>query len=278
VLLYYASERFLFRLAQTEWGDQLIVKGAIMLRAQGLPPGRPTRDIDFLARAEATPEAIADIVSECLSVEYLEDGVEFNHDAETSEIMVADRYPGIRVNLRGHLDTAKFKLVLDVGFDDAVVPDPGWVEYPVLLDAAAPRILAYAPVTGIAEKYEAIVNLGMDNSRLKDFYDMWFLAGARTFAGGDLADALGATFSHRATRLSDEPPLALTEAFWGSQERRAAWEAFVTRRRIDAPLSLEQVARDILLFVGPAAAAAARGESFDRDWLPGQGWKPSRTS
>lgn len=148
-VLYYAMERFPFRLSQTPWSDRLLVKGAVMLRVWDAAVARPTRDIDFLGRVDNTPEAIRGIVAECLAIQ-LDDGLAFEFEIHVVPITVEDRYPGVRVKVAGDLDGARFVLRLDIGIDDAVVPDPVWVDYPVLLDDEAPRILAYQPATAIA--------------------------------------------------------------------------------------------------------------------------------
>ena len=151
-VLYYAMERFLFRLSHTQWSDRLVLKGAVMLRVWDAAVARPTRDIDFLGRVDDTPQAIRDIVAECLAVP-LDDGLAFESEIRVVPITIEDRYPGVRVKVAGDLGGARFVLRLDVGIDDAVVPDPGWVDYPVLLHDEAPRILAYQPATAIAEKF-----------------------------------------------------------------------------------------------------------------------------
>ncbi len=222
VLQYFAIERFLYRLAQTEWADRLIVKGAIMLRAWGTPLGRPTRDIDFLGNIDNSPEAIERAVRECLAVEYPDDGLVFDRNVETGEINVMDRYPGVRVVVRGNLDGGTFKLQLDIGIDDAVVPDPEWVEYPTLLDLEAPRVLAYQPVTALAEKFETMVSRGLANSRLRDYYDLWLLPTLRTYEGTQVATAIGATFGHRGTDVPADVPVGLSSAFFGDPAKQAA--------------------------------------------------------
>jgi len=186
-VLYYAMERFLFRLSQTPWSDRLVVKGAVMLRVWDAPVARPTRDIDFLGRVDNSPEAIRSIVAECLAIQ-LDDGLAFESEIHVVPITVEDRYPGVRVKVAGDLGGARFVLRLDVGIDDAVVPDPGWVDYPVLLDDEAPRILAYQPATAIAEKFQAMIEIGLANSRMKDYHDIWMLSRTLEFDGQDLAD------------------------------------------------------------------------------------------
>lgn len=272
VLQYFATERFLYRLAQTEWADRLIVKGAIMLRAWGTPLGRPTRDIDFLGNIDNSPEAVEHAVQECLAVEYPDDGLVFDQNVETTEITVMDRYPGVRVVVRGNLDGGTLKLQLDIGIDDAVVPDPEWVEYPTLLDLEAPRVLAYQPVTALAEKFETIVSHGLANSRLRDYYDLWLLPTLRSYEGPEVSASLSATFNHRGTALPTDVPPGLSKAFFGEPANQAAWRAFLSNRRVEAPPDLEDVCEGIIAFVTPPAAAAASGSSFSSTWNPSSGW------
>jgi hypothetical protein len=272
VLQYFAIERFLYRLSKTEWGERLIVKGAIMLRAWGTPLGRPTRDIDFLGHIDNSSEAVERAVLECLAVEYPDDGLVFDPDVETVEINVGDRYPGVRVVVRGNLDRGTFKLQLDIGIDDAVVPDPEWVEYPTLLDLDAPRLLAYQPVTALAEKFETIVSRGLANSRLRDYYDLWLLPTLRAFEGPEITAAIEATFRHRGTTLPMEVPPGLSGAFFDAPETRAGWRSFLANRRVEAPSDLSDVCEAITAFIMPPAAAAAEGLSFSTTWDSSSGW------
>jgi hypothetical protein len=272
VLQYFAIERFLYRLSKTQWGERLIVKGAIMLRAWGTPLGRPTRDIDFLGNIDNSPEAVERAVRECLAVEYPDDGLVFDQAVETVEINVMDRYPGVRVVVRGDLDGGTFKLQLDIGIDDAVVPDPEWVEYPTLLDLDAPRVLAYQPVTALAEKFETIVSLGLASSRLRDYYDLWLLSTLRTYEGAVVFAALEATFRHRGTTLPTEVPPGLSSAFFSAPERQAGWRSFLDNRRIEAPSDLSYVCEAIVDFIMPPAAAAAEGAPLEQTWEPSSGW------
>jgi DNA-binding ferritin-like protein (Dps family) len=273
-VLYYAMERFLFRLSQTRWADRLVVKGAVMLRVWDAAVARPTRDIDFLGRVDNTPDAIRDIVAECLSVQ-LDDGLAFESEINAVPITVENRYPGVRVKVAGDLGGARFVLRLDVGIDDAVVPDPGWVDYPVLLQDQVPRILAYQPATAVAEKFQSMIEIGLANSRLKDFHDIWMLSRTLEFDGQDLADAMRATFQRRGTELPAETPAELTREYTGQPETSRMWETY--RKAFQEPVSnlpedLQQVADAIAAFVMPTAIAAASGAAFGKTWTPTSGW------
>ncbi len=272
VLQYFAIERFLYRLSKTEWGERLIVKGAIMLRAWGTPLGRPTRDIDFLGKIDNSPQAVGRAVRECLAIEYPKDGLVFDQDVEVNEINVINRYPGVRVVVRGSLDGGTFKLQLDIGIDEAVVPDPVWVEYPTLLDLDAPRVLSYQPVTALAEKFETIVTRGLTNSRLRDYYDLWFLPTLQSCDGSELAAALEATFRHRGTTLPSDVPSGLSDAFHGITAMQAGWRSFLSNQGIEAPSDLSDVCEAIAVFIMPPAAAAAAGRPFELTWESSEGW------
>ncbi len=178
----------------------------------------------------------------------------------------------MRVVVRGNLDGGVFKLQLDVGIDDAVVPDPEWVDYPTLLGMDAPRIFAYRPATALAEKLETIVSKGITNSRLKDYYDIWLLSTLHEYDGTELGAAARATFEHRGTQLPTDTPPGLTDSFFGSAETQARWRSLLSSKGIDAPSSLPEVCESIVRFIMPPVAAAAGGELLSATWEPGEGW------
>jgi predicted nucleotidyltransferase component of viral defense system len=274
VLQYYAMERFRYRLSKSDWADRLIVKGAAMLRVWEGAVARPTRDIDFLGRIENTPEAVAEMVRGCLAVESA-DGLEFSAEFTVEPITVEDRYPGVRAVIEVSLAGARMRLQLDIGVSDAVVPEPGRVDYPTLLDMDAPRILAYQPATSVAEKFDAMASKGLLNSRLKDYYDIWMLSRSVRFDGAELAESIVATFGQRGTVIPASRPAVLSEEYARQTERVIQWAAFVKRLRtsgIEAPDSLGEVVSVVAEFIMPVAAAAAAGEPFDSVWIPGQGW------
>lgn len=273
-VLYYAMERFLFRLSQTQWSERLVVKGAVMLRVWDAAVARPTRDIDFLGRVDNTPEAIRGIVAECLAIQ-LDDSLAFESEIYAEPITVEDRYPGVRVKVAGDLGGARFVLRLDVGIDDAVVPDPGWVDYPVLLQDESPRILAYQPATAVAEKFQAMIEIGLANSRMKDYHDIWMLSRTLEFDGQDLADAMRATFERRETEPPAETPAELTSEYTGQSETSRMWDTYrkgSPEPVMDLPEDFQEVADAIAAFLMPAAIAAARGAAFGKTWTPMSGW------
>ena len=166
-------------------------------------------------------------------------------------------------------------LRLDVGIDDAVVPDPGWVDYPVLLDDEAPRILAYQPATAIAEKFQAMIEIGLANSRMKDYHDIWMLSRTLEFDGQDLADAMHATFQRRDTELPAETPAELNREYTEQPETSRMWDTYrkgFSASASELPEDLQDVAEAIAVFVMPAAIAAASTAAFGKMWTPTSGW------
>jgi predicted nucleotidyltransferase component of viral defense system len=146
-------------------------------------------------------------------------------------------------------------VVIDVGFGDAIEPGLNEIELPVLLDQPAPKLRAYAMETVIAEKFQAMVALGRANSRMKDFYDLWFLARTFTFEDDRLARAIAATFKRRQTQVPVEVPDALTDAFAKDDQKRKQWTAFVSGVLAE-PVALDVVVPDLRAFLIPHAEKA----------------------
>ena len=140
--------------------------------------------------------------------------------------------------------------------------------YPPLLDAPAPRLRAYPVTTVVAEKFQALVLLGIANSRLKDFYDLWLIAQTFEFDLASLADAVRQTFARRGTLFPAEKPTGLSDAYaeaWGRQ-----WRAFLGRERMAVvPVDLAVVISDLARFLLPVIGPTDGGGR----WTPGEGWR-----
>lgn len=191
---------------------------------------------------------------------------------EAAPIRDEAEYAGVRVRTSATIAGASLSVQIDVGFGDAITPDPVEIEYPALLEAPAPVLRAYPPETVVAEKLEAIVSLGVVNSRMKDFYDLWMIAQTFTFEGAVLAKALQQTFERRRTSWPEQIPSGLGEAF--ANERDAQWRAFLTRDRLAAaPASLIQVNEDLRTFLQPVLAWQQLAS-----WPPGGPWGHRETA
>jgi len=205
VIQYYAMERFLFRLGTSNHADAFVLKGAMLLRVWDAASSRSTRDIDFLAFGSIDPESMRRCILEIIAQETCEDCIRFDSTSlQVAIIKEHDEYQGVRVKFTAALESAKIPMQLDIGFGDAVRPEIVWEDFPILLDAPAPRIRIYSRESIIAEKTHAMAKLGLINSRLKDYYDIWLLSRHWTFEQSTLVAALEATFRARSTTIPHE--------------------------------------------------------------------------
>lgn len=258
-LTRFAVERFLYRLSISELRERFWLKGALLFDLWFEVPHRPTRDADFLGFGPQDAVVLGDAVRTICNIR-ADDGMVFDADSiAIEEIREDTRYGGLRVRLVGLLDKARSTVQLDVGYGDAVTPGPEEVDYPVMLDdQPAPRLRAYPRATVAAEKLEAIVSIGMANSRMKDYFDLRALAREGVLDAAALADAVAATFARRGTALPNEIPLGLSEEFAEDATRIAQWKAFLGKNRLDAP-ELAQVVAEVRNFVaGPLGLARKR--------------------
>lgn len=274
LLLYYAIERFLYRVSQSSHVEHFVLKGALMLRIWGGPMARSTRDIDMLGMSKGSVEELIQVIGECMRVPVIDDGLRFDPASVRGEdIRVNTRYLGVRLRFLGYLGTARLSLQVDVGFGDAILPRPDWLEYPSMLDLARPRLMGYAPETTVAEKFHAMVELEAANSRLKDFYDLWFLAKNRVFEASVLAMALEATFKRRGTPLPSSLPFALTPAFYDAPDKRAQWRGFLRKLSLQWPTELAEATHVVELLMMPVVEMARTGGPLSGRWIPPGPWE-----
>ena len=249
VLTRYAIERFLYRLSVVPARDVYWLKGALLFDLWFDIPHRPTRDADFLGFGPADTEALATTIREICAVA-ADDGMEFDPASiAIEEIREDDRYGGLRVRLLGRLAKVRCTVQLDVGYGDAVTPGPEEAVYPILLDdQPPPRLRVYPRSSVAAEKLEAIVSLGMANSRMKDYFDLRALAHEGVLDARLLGDAIAATFQRRGTAVPVDVPLGLSDEFAHDTAKRAQWKAFLGKNRLDAP-TLDEVIVEVRRFV-----------------------------
>jgi hypothetical protein len=279
LLTRYGIERLLYRFTQSEHSSDFVLKGAMLFHLWIDVPHRSTRDLDLLARGSPDRARLEEVFRSVCKTPVEDDGLTFRADTIRAErIREETEYDGIRIRLEGLLGSARIHLQVDVGFGNAIIPPPERVEFPVLLDQPVPRLRAYRRETMVSEKLQAMVDLGIANSRLKDFFDLRFLATAFEFRGLELARAIEATFSRRQTPFPGSVPTALTDAFAKDGTKRTQWRAFLRRSRLDAEnLELEAVVAALREFLLPPVEALAAGTRFDLVWNPGGPWhKPAR--
>lgn len=273
VLAYYAIERFLFRLSKTPHRDHFILKGALMLPLWGATIARPTRDIDLLGRGSPTADQLAAVIADCIAAGVPPDALSFDASSiETREIREQERYGGIRATFRATLERARIKMQVDVGLGDVVTPKPVMITYPALLELPAPELVGYPVETAIAEKLEALVDLGMANSRMKDFFDLSSLLGNLDLDGRTIAMAVGATFARRGTAIPREAPVGLTAAFASDADKQKQWQAFVRRLRLIGQPGLPEIVTRLASFAMPVFDSVCARAQLSARWLAGKGW------
>jgi predicted nucleotidyltransferase component of viral defense system len=274
VLTRYAMERLLYRLSKSRHEPSFVLKGAMLFTVWSGHPHRATQDLDLLGFGAPDLDRLAQTFRDISLVRVEDDGVVFDPESVTaSRIKEAAQYEGVRVLLRGALGAAVLNLQVDIGFGDAITPGPVAAEFPVLLDAPTPKLRVYPRDTVVAEKLEAMVQLGIANSRMKDFFDLRFLARSFEFDGIVLADAIRATFARRGTPVPEAAPVALTAAFTEDAQKKVQWTAFLKRiGAADQALTLAAIVAEIDAFVTPPLDAIRNETSFQRTWAQGR-WR-----
>jgi predicted nucleotidyltransferase component of viral defense system len=253
VLTRFALERLLYRLSISEHADHFLLKGALLFDLWFDIPLRPTRDIDLLGFGVSEPPHLIGVFQDLCGLE-VDDGMVFVADSlNAQEIRKAANYSGVRVTLRAQLGPSKASIQIDVGYGDAVTPAPEKAAYPVLLDEfAAPLLRVYPRETVVAEKLETIVLLGIANSRMKDYFDLWVLCKHTHGESSLLKQAIHATFQRRGTPLPKALPVGLSKEFALDTQKQQQWRAFLKKNRLDE-VALQSVVEDLRLWLAPCS-------------------------
>jgi hypothetical protein len=275
MLQYYGMERFLYRLGKSIYARQLILKGALMFTVWNIPQRRTTLDIDFLARFDNQINSIEKVIKDICKVKVVPDGLVFDAETVRGQRIKEDAdYEGVRVKFVGLLERARVPMQIDIGFGDIVYPRPKIFDYPVILDLPKPHLQGYPLESVVSEKFEAIVKLGLLNSRMKDFYDIWLMMRQFGFDGLNLAEALKRTFEHRKTELPQKRPLFAEEIYDDKSDRQTLWLAFLRKGNImHAPDKLSATAKAIEKFLMKPLDAIHKGLEFKKTWKASGTWK-----
>jgi len=276
-LVRYACERFLYRLGASALRERCILKGAGLFTLWMGDPYRATRDLDFLAFGSSDEASIRTTMETICAVPCPEDGLRIDLGSMLlSPIRAEEKYQGQRAVLRAYLGTARIRLQIDFGFGDAVTPGPEDAEYPTLLhELPAPRLRTYPRVVTVAEKFEAMVQLGRRNSRMKDFHDIWALSCQFAFDGRVLRKAVAVCFERRGTAWSPETPDVLGSEFYSDADLRARWDAYTRAGafRTAPPASFESIGNCLQDFLGPVREHIVAGNRFEMHWVAGGPWR-----
>ncbi len=272
LLVRYANERLLYRLSRSAYAPSLVLKGATMFLVWAGDQHRPTRDLDFVASGIDSASEVRAVFDDALGQDVEDDGVTFAREAIAIEAIRDDQdFGGVRVNLVGLIKAARVRLQVDVAFGDPPTTGTDLVEIPTLLGFPAPLLRACSREAMVADKFAAMVQLGLLNSRMKDFFDIRFLAREFDFDGTVLLESIRATFGLLGHSLHSPDPVAFTPIFTNDETKLTQWKAFC-RRLGGCELDLDTVVADVAAFLSPVIAAARSGEDFQAEWPAGGPW------
>lgn len=288
LLTRYGIERLLYRIGISSQASHFCLKGAHLFAAWTGELHRPTKDVDFLGYGSPDPEDVANRISKILSetenADGTNDGLDFNIESiHASEIREEVEYGGVRVKLTGELANARINLQIDVGFGDAVTPAPIELTLPTLLEDVSlpsPILNSYPQATAIAEKTEAMTSLGIANSRLKDFYDIWTMSRTFSLDSSEVIEAIIQTFQRRKTKIELEP-MGLTNEFWSDKSVQLRWRAFAKKNISDKGqnFAFDTMVEELRTFLLPLLLSAFEGRVCTKQWNPkSQIWIPENQS
>jgi hypothetical protein len=274
VLARYGVERFLYRLTRTRHGKRFVLKGAMLFLLWLDRPHRPTRDLDLLGSGEITESTLRTIFTDVCQARVKPDGLTFDPDSITvQEIRENQVYQGLRIKVRGRLGNARVDVQIDVGIGDVITPAPVETDFPTLLDLPAPHLKTYPKETVVAEKLDAMIQLGLRNSRMKDFFDLWLMARHFEFDGPTLAESIRRTCERRQTPVTADA-VCFSESYAHDPTKQVQWNAFLSRGRLtDAPRDFPQVMERIWAFLQPVVITLNDGKPYNRQWPPGGPWR-----
>lgn len=275
LLTKYALERILYRISRSEYQSIFVLKGALLFEFWTDQRYRPTRDADFLSQGDSDPARFEEIFQKVCTIDVPNDGIVFDPKTVKAERIKENAdYEGVRVNFMASLAQARIPIQIDIGFGDAVTPEAVKTKFPVMLNNPAPVLLAYPRETTVAEKFEAMVKLGIANSRMKDFHDLRSLAELFSFEGAMLSDAIRRTFERRKTPMpSTSAPMVFTAEFFDNEAKKGQWNAFVSKnKQYVAPMSLQEVVAVIERFVRPLVNVKGHEDLSRWTWPPGGPW------
>ena len=249
ILRQYFQERFLYRISISSYRSLFILKGAFLLMTQSISKFRPTKDIDFLGLSVSSDVNDCTAMIQEIAKMITDDGVEFISDkVEGKKIKEGADFDGVRIRVPYRMDTIKGYFSIDIGFGDKITNGPYEIDYPTLLDFPSPKIFVYSFDSAVAEKFEAIVKLNVITSRMKDFYDLKFIAENNSFNKTILKKAICETFENRGTDLKDRY-LIFDATFKNNHQKQTQWTSFIQLNKLNLKISFYEAVAKIESFI-----------------------------
>ena len=277
LLQHYAMERFLYRLSLSPVADRFYLKGGMLLMGVGAGTARTTMDIDLLGRISNSPENIQKAISSIIHTKPgVADGVSFADKLDIQEITKDALYVGLRISFKADVAGVHCDMKVDIRFSDEVYPAALMLDYPTTINGIpGARLQCYSLESVVAEKWQAMVQLKQMNSRMKDFYDLWFLSRRYSFTYNSLKTAITRTFERRETDVQEYVVLK-TETYQKTQQ--SEWAAYVRKMKAATFQKKDTVEIPSRFFADVLVEIMAWLEPVMLDaqyhtWKPGRGWK-----
>lgn len=273
LLRYYAIERFLYRLSVSKHSEKFFLKGGLMLKALAISNHRATLDIDLLERTNNSIENLTEIINDISKIDIVADGIQYDTSSmKLSEMQINAEYNGVYVLFNAIIHSAKIPVQLDIGFSDVIYPEPIVIVYPTILEFPPPKLKGYTPESIIAEKFEAMTKLGMVNTRMKDFFDIWIFSQQLTFFGASLQKAIRATYDKRQTSFNRLPD-SISEVFYTDPAHQVRWKQFLQNiESVEKNIELPTVIGEIKEFLEPIVTASLEEKTFNKTWNYQEKW------
>lgn len=253
LLVRFALERLLYRLSVSAHRDRFVLKGGMLVTVWVADDNRVTRDADFLGHGDSDPDRLVADFREIMAIDS-DDGLAFDIDALAATVIREEmEYGGVRLKTAAYLEKTRIPVTIDIGFGDAMADATQRLDYPTLLNLPIPQVRSYPPATVIAEKFQAMVALGVLNGRMKDYYDLWAIPRAIDISDDDLDAAIRATFERRGTPILKDRPPGLSAEMANDQGKQRQWRAYAASLELDN-VSLESIIEAVWELVGPSCA------------------------
>lgn len=251
LLVNYGLERLIYRLSVSPYRDRFVLKGGMLVTVWAINDKRTTRDADFLGFGELDETKLKSAFTDILG-RNADDGLVFDTANLTASAIREDHiYGGVRLKTIALLENARIPITIDIGLGDALTEPEYMIDYPSLLDQPIANVRAYPPATVIAEKFQAIVALGVTNGRMKDYYDLWAIPNALSLEPAALDAAIAATFARRETVIPSVAPPGLSNPFTDDPQKVMQWAAYAESISLEAVM-LVQVVTAIWAYLGPS--------------------------
>ena len=271
-LQLFCQEEFLRRLEKSKYAENLVLKGGLFLYSLTNFDSRVTVDVDFLLRQiPNTPEQLKSILEDIIAVPTGNDFVTFEIK-DVAPISVAKKYAGIGTSIVAHIKNTRTPFSIDFGVGDVIVPKQEKRRIPTQLsDFESPMVNTYSVETTVAEKLDAILSLMEFSSRMKDYYDLYYIANKFDFDGAVLSEALRKTFANREHHFTVEQ-FEQVMSFGDDSVMQKKWKAFI--RKINTKTDdYSTVLKTIQNFLEQPFIAAAENKTFTERWsAPNSKW------